>query len=110
MDTETRIIVLERLAEDIAKRQDRFEEHHTMLVSRLDEHLVRDGNTHTEITRILSHLSTSFESLADTMKSMGEGTALAIKHETMLLTVTKIGSIIAIFVAGAWAVFTWLSK
>lgn len=116
-DHETRISVLEKLAEscdarreEINTRLESLESFHAHVTDKLDEHMQRDADSQLEMTKVLTQLSTSFDGLAESIKTSLAGAALAIKHETIGLTLMKVGSILAVAIAGGWALFSWISR
>lgn len=112
LDPTARIALLEKVAENSLKNQERLEDridkldaYHQKIVDRLDEHLMRDNETQAEMNKTLGHLSASFEALADSIKDAANGAALAIKHETQMQTLVKIGGWLSVLCGAGWAVF-----
>ena len=108
-DHEARILSLEKLAITMEARLQKTEEFNQKMVDRLDEHLIRDNDNQIELVAKLTHLTTSFDNLADALKDAAHGASLAVKHETMIITATKMLTAGAAVVAALWALFKYFA-
>lgn len=112
IDTKTRVAVLEKIAENHENRISDMEDFHRSVVERLDQKIQMDATNQVIIERTLTKAVTSIESLSDNLKTVvsvaGKAEKLASKHETIGQTIIKLGSIVAVIVAGIWAVVKYV--
>lgn len=108
IDTRTRVAVLEKIAENHENRISDMEDFHRSVVERLDQKIQMDATNQVIIERTLTKAVTSIESLSENLKNAvtvaSKAERLATRHETIGMTVVKLGGWIVIIAGGAWAV------
>lgn len=111
---DTRIAVLEKIAESHDKRISDMEDFHRDVVDRLDQKIQLDASNQIALERTLSRAVVSLESLNTAVRAVGDTADLAnklvLKHEYIGMTLMKVGTVVAIVISGAWAAFTYLMK
>jgi superfamily I DNA and/or RNA helicase len=112
--TDTRLAVLEQIAENHDRRISDIEDFHREVVDRLDQKIQLDSNNQIVLERTLTRAVTAIDSLNDTVKSVGknadEASKLAARHEIIGATILRIGGALVVVISGAWAAFTYFTK
>ena len=110
---ETRVAVLEKIAESHDKRIGDMEDFQRSVVDKLDQKIQMDLASQISLERTLTRAVTSLDALSADVKNAGikadEAQTLVKKHETIGLTIMKVGTIFAVVLSGLWAVikFVW---
>ena len=102
-----RISVLEKLSENCDQQRSDTNNRLGHLEGRLDEHLVSNAKSQTDLAVSLTRLVVSVEGMADDLRGALAGSLLAVKHETIAQAVIWVGATIVTLGAGAWAVFQY---
>lgn len=105
---DTRTAVLEKIAESHDKRITDMEDFQRNVVDRLDQKIQMDLTSQLSLERTLTKAVTSLDSLAIAVKDAGEkadeAQLLVKKHETIGLTIMKVGTVLSVVLAALWAV------
>lgn len=109
---ETRTAVLEKIVESHDKRIGDMEDFQRAAVDRLDQKIQMDLASQISLERTLVRAVTSLDILADAVKDAGikaeEAHTLVKKHETIGMTVMKVGTILAVMASGVWALVKFI--
>jgi hypothetical protein len=112
--TDTRLAVLEQIAENHDRRISDMEDFHREVVDRLDQKIQLDSSNQIVLERTLTRAVTALDSLNTTVQLVGksaeEASRIALRHEAVVATVIRLGSIAAVLASGGWALFTYLAK
>jgi hypothetical protein len=107
--SQTRIAVLEKIAETHDRRISDIEDFHRAVVERFDEKIQLDAANQVAMERTLSKAVTSLDNLSvnlqTTLTLASDASKIATKHETMGITVVKISSALVVIGTAAWAIF-----
>lgn len=107
--SQTRIAVLEKIAEVHDRRISDIEDFHRAVVDRFDEKIQLDAANQVAMERTLSKAVTSLDNLSENLKTTlvlaSDASKIATKHETIGITTIKIGGILAAIATAAWAIF-----
>lgn len=109
-DHEARIAVLEKLSQSCDQQREDTNRRIDHLEGKLDEHLASNAASQVEMTRAVTRLVTTVESMADDLKTALTGSLLAVKHETIAQALLWVGAGLVTLAGGGWAIFTWLVK
>jgi hypothetical protein len=105
---ETRTAVLEKIAESHDKRIGDMEDFQRNVVDRLDQKIQMDLASQISLERTLTRAVTSLDALSIAVKDAGEkadeAQTLVKKHETIGLTIMKVGTVLAVVLSAIWAV------
>ena len=105
---ETRTAVLEKIVESHDKRIGDMEDFQRNVVDRLDQKIQMDLASQISLERTLTRAVTSLDSLSIAVKDAGEkadeAQTLVKKHETIGLTIMKVGTVLAVVLSAIWAV------
>jgi hypothetical protein len=112
--TETRLAVLEKIAESHDKRISDMEDFHRDVVDRLDQKIQLDAAQSIALERTLSRAVSTLENLNVTVMNVSRtadvANSLVLKHEHIATTLFKVGVAISGVAGAGWAVFTYLTK
>ena len=100
-DHEARISVLEKLSENCDQQRADTHRRLEVLEEKFDQHLVTNAIA---VTRLV----TSVEAIQDDIKTALRGSLIAVKHEIIFLTLTKIGAVATVVIGAAWAIFKYI--
>lgn len=107
---EARITVLEKLSENCDLQRSDTNKRLDNLEDKLDKHLEMSSSSQIEMTRSVTRLVTTVETMADDLKTALHGSVLAVKHETVARVLLWIGGIAVTAIGGGWAVFVFLAS
>jgi hypothetical protein len=111
---ETRLAVLEQIAESHDKRISDMEEFHRDVVDRFDQKIQLDAANQVALERTLSRAVTSIDVLTSAVTNAGskadEATRLVVKHETIASTLIRVGAALVLVISGGWSVFSFFMK
>lgn len=111
---DTRLAVLEQIAESHERRISDMEEFHREVVDRFDQKIQLDAAAQVSLERTLSRAVTSIEVLTSAVTAVSskadEANKLVAKHETIGATLLKVGAILAVLVSGGWTIFSFVMK
>ena len=106
---QTRIAVLEKVAETHERRISDIEDFHRSVVDRLDQKIQLDAANQIAMEKTMAQAVVSLDALSKNlalaMEMSAEANRLAIKHETIATSSLKIGGILATVIAALWALF-----
>ena len=109
---ETRTAVLEKIAESHDKRIGDMEDFQRNVVDRLDQKIQMDLASQISLERTLTRSVTSLDTLSIAVKDAGEkadeASTMVKRHETIGLTVMKVGTILAVLISAGWAVLKYV--
>lgn len=102
-----RLAVLEKLVEVHERRITDIEDFYRSVVERFDQKIQLDAANHVSMEKNIAKAITSLDSLTNNLEKTlvlaTEANKLSNKHETIGMTVFKIGGILGAIVAGVWA-------
>lgn len=108
---DTRIAVLEKIAESHDKRITDMEDFHRDVVDRFDQKIQQDAFNQISLERTLTKAIASLDMLTTTVEKVGstaeEAGKLASKHNIIGMTILKISSGLAVVGSAIWAAFTY---
>lgn len=111
VNTQSRIAVLEQIAESHENRISDIEDFHRAVVERFDQKIQLDATNQVIMERTLAKAVVSLEGLSENLKNTlgtaSEASKLALKHEAMGQMMMKFGSFIAILIAAVWSFGTY---
>ena len=111
INTQTRIAVLEKIAESHENRISDIEDFHRAVVERFDQKIQLDATNQVIMERTLAKAVVSIDSLSENLRSTvdmaKQASKLAVKHEIVGQTIFKIAGYIGIIMASLWAVATY---
>jgi hypothetical protein len=107
--SETRIAVLEQIAETHDRRITDIEDFHRLVVERFDQKIQSDTANQVVMEKTLVKAVTSLENLSCNLEKVlilaDSANKLATKHETIGLTVLKVAGGMSLIFGAAWAIF-----
>jgi hypothetical protein len=109
--SETRIAILEKIAENHDRRLNEVEEFNRNVVDRLDQKIQLDATNHINLERQLTRAVSSLDVLstavsAATTEARSANTT-ATKLETIGITLLKVGGVLGSVVAAVWVIVTF---
>lgn len=111
---ETRLAVLEQIAESHEKRISDMEEFHREVVDRFDQKIQLDTANQVTLERVLSRAVTSIDVLTTAVQKAGltadQANQLVVKHETIAVTILKVCGVLGILASGGWTIFSFFVK
>lgn len=111
---DTRIAVLEKIAENHDKRITDMEDFQTSVVDRLDQKIQMDLASQVNLERTLTRAVTSLDALTTSVKVAADKAeaahALVKKHEVIGATLMKVGAILSVFIGAIWAVIKFFAQ
>lgn len=125
---ETRIAVLEQIAESHERRITDMEDFHRDVVDRFDQKIHLDASNQIVLERTLQKAVTSLDALNDTVRNVGKNAddartaadvaqkkaddaqKLVDKHETIARTLIRAGVFLGTVISAAWALVTFVAK
>lgn len=106
---QTRIAVLEKVAETHERRISDIEDFHRSVVDRLDQKIQLDAANQIAMEKTMAQAVTSLDALSKNLalalEMSTEANKISIKHEAIASSTLKIGGILATVAAGLWALF-----
>lgn len=106
---QTRIAVLEKVAETHERRISDIEDFHRSVVDRLDQKIQLDAANQIAMEKTMAQAVTSLDALSKNLalalEMSAEANKISIKHEAIASSTLKIGGILATVAAGLWALF-----
>lgn len=109
---DTRIAVLEKIAENHDKRITDMEDFQTSVVDRLDQKIQMDLASQVNLERTLTRAVTSLDALSTSVKTAADKAetayALVRKHEVIGATLMKAGAVLSVILGAIWAVFKFV--
>jgi hypothetical protein len=109
--TQSRLAVLEKIADSHEERISDIEDFHRAVVERFDQKIQLDATNQVIMERTLAKAVVSLdglsENLKNTLETATEASKLSLKHEAIGQTVIKFGSFIAILIAAVWSFGTY---
>lgn len=112
--SETRIAVLEKIAENHDKRITDIEDFQNSVVDRLDQKIQMDLASQVSLERTLTRAVTSLDVLTVTVKEAttkaDSAYNLVKKHEVIGATLMKAGTVLAVLISALWALVKFFVK
>ena len=112
--SDTRLAVLEQIAENHNRRISDMEDFHREVVDRLDQKIQLDSSNQIVLERTLTRAVTALDSLNTTVQLVGksaeEASRIALRHEAIASTMRKVGSVAVVCASGIWALFSYFAK
>lgn len=109
LNNQTRIAVLEKVAETHERRISDIEDFHRSVVDRLDQKIQLDAANQIAMEKTMAQAVASLDALSKNLtmalEMSAEANKIAVKHEAIASSTVKIGGILATVVAALWALF-----